>query len=199
MTATIKRDIPASAEVNEVGTDCAALSFPKLSGTSYYLVHLFEVSGGQRRPVVTYKINPNGTVADVIHLRTSVNDIRLSFRDLQSASLYEAEIEAVRNINNLAEVVTTMTISFSTSWPTGFESPVVADRPFIWYVNGALHLRHLQSYRCRLTALSGQVVKSFSPISQEETHPISLPPGIYILAAQKNKAIITQRVIINYE
>jgi uncharacterized protein YjdB len=189
------RDVPVSVEVDEVSASGATLTFPRLSGVSYYLVHLYEVSDRERIPLVSYKVNSGGEVVDTINpLRSSSsNDIRLVLSDLRSSTLHEADIDVVREIDGIAETVSKLIISFTTQWATGLER-IDALNAAVWYSNGALHLRNLEGYNCRITSVSGPVLSNRKAASHEETHSISLPPGVYILTAQKE----SERLIFKF-
>jgi hypothetical protein len=70
------------------------------------------------------------------------------------------------------------------SYPAG--TPAFAGvRPQAFYVDGALQLRSLEGYTCTVFSIAGQSLLTFRPASSDERRPCSLPPGVYILAAQK--------------
>jgi uncharacterized protein YjdB len=192
----IVRDVAISAEASAVEAYGATLTFPRISGTSYYLVHLYEVAGDQRTPVVSYRLNPSGVVVDTMGpQRAPANTIRLVLGDLRSATFHEADIDVVREIDGADEAVSVLQVSFTTLWGTGVER-IDAIPAAVWYSNGALRLRNLEGYHCRITSVSGQVVSNHKAVSQEDTHPVSLQPGVYILAAQKeNERLIFKFVV----
>ncbi|MDR1981532.1 MAG: Ig-like domain-containing protein [Tannerellaceae bacterium] len=178
------RDLPIAPEVDDVKSDEVTLSFPKLSGTSYYMVHLYEVAGGERTPVVALQVNPEGTVISETRLRASDNTIHLTLKDLKAASHYEADIDVVREIDGKAEVVSVLHASFTTGSPTGIDSPT-GNQAKVYYENGSLRLVNLEGYTCRVVTLSGQRLQSYRVTLPEEMHHIRLSSGVYILTAEK--------------
>jgi uncharacterized protein YjdB len=76
-----------------------------------------------------------------------------------------------------------LTVAHSTGIPT-----LAGDRPQAFYADGEPHVRNLEGYNCRIISVSGQLLETFTAVSDEEARPISLPPGVYILTAQKEGA-----------
>jgi uncharacterized repeat protein (TIGR02543 family) len=178
------RDVNASAEVSNIRSDGATLSFPKLSGASHYLVHLYEIVNGQRDPVIALKVNPDGTIAFEVGLRTSDNSIHLALKNLTASTPYEADIDVIREIDGRAEVVSVMHAAFTTDDLTGIEW--LADtQANAYYANGSLRLKHLEGYDCQIVAVSGQMLNVIQVVSPDETHAIRLAKGVYLLRAQK--------------
>jgi uncharacterized protein YjdB len=187
------RDISVYADVSNIGTGRATLSFPLFPGAAYYLVHLFEISGSQRTPAISYKINPDGTVGDIVHLRASQANISLIFTELKPATAYEADVDVMREINGTTEAVSKLNVSFTTAQATGIER-IEAINAAVWYSNGTLRLHNLEGYHCRITSVSGQVLINCQAASGEESRSVSLSPGVYILTAQKE----SERLIFKF-
>ena len=192
------RDLSAYAETGEVGTDRAILTFPRFSGAGYYLVHLFEISEDQRIPAVTYKVNPDGTVACyTVHLRSSQANISLALSGLKPSTAYEADIDVVREISGTDEAVSTLSVSFTTQGgETGIERTDALNAA-LRYSGGALQLRNLKGYTCHVASVTGQALKLFRVNNDEETFAVSLSPGIYILTAQKEGGRRTFKFIVH--
>jgi uncharacterized protein YjdB len=178
------RDVPAEAEITDIGTDKATLLFPRFSGMAYYLVHLFEVSEGVRQPVVACKMSPDGTIIDIIRLR-STSSVRLVFEELKSSTQYEVDIDVVRDISGVAETVSVLHVSFTTLSPTGVEN-VFDTRTNVWYANGMLRMENLDGYTCTVMSMSGQHTHLFRVVLPDESRRIQLYRGVYILSAQKD-------------
>lgn len=187
------RETAVSITTSDVGTHSATLSFPKLVNTDYYLVHLYRISGDVRQPEVAIKVNPNGTVANVINLRADDDNICLVVNDLSPASKYEAEIDVLREINGTVEATAKLSISFTTQQETGLAVTAAPDAA-VWYAAGVLRLRNLEGYHYRIASVGGQVLIASKAVSDEETRFVSLPPGVYILTAQKG----SERLIFKF-
>lgn len=182
----IVRDISVYAGISDIGPREATLTFPSFSDAAYYLVHLFEVSGSRRTPAVSYRINPDGTVTDIVHLRALPANIRLRFIELKPSTAYEVDVDVMREINGTAEATGKLNVSFTTAkQPTDIER-IEALNAAVWYSGGTLRLRNLEGYNCRIASVGGQVLSNHKAASNEETRPVSLSPGVYILTAQKD-------------
>jgi uncharacterized protein YjdB len=180
------RDVPLSATIPDVEAHSATLSFPRLSGTSWYLVHLYRVFGGDRVPQVAIQVNPDGTVSKVINLRAAGADIQIVLEGLTPSADYEADIDVVREINGQTEIVTTMHVAFSTPTATANEPPAASlAAPAAWYTAGTLRLTNLEGYRVTLYNLSGQPLTAFPVPTPDESRKLPLPGGVYLLKAEK--------------
>jgi hypothetical protein len=179
------RDVSVSAEVSDVGEDKATITYPKISGASYYMIHLYEVSGSEQTPVLALKVNSDGTIANIVSLRSSAAAIRLTLNGLRASTRHVAYIDVVSDVNGVDEVLSTLQASFTTSWATGTETLSGADAPNVWYADGTLRLTNLDGHVCRIISVTGQTLEIFKAVSGNETRSVTLPPGIYILTAQK--------------
>jgi uncharacterized protein YjdB len=189
------RDVAVEAEANDITAHGATLAFPKISGASYYLVHLYEVAvNGQRTPVVALKVNPDGTIAMEVGLRASANTIHLTLNSLKSSTHHEADIEVIRDISGKAEVVSVLKAAFTTSIDTGIEQLSGAESK-VYYTNGILHLVNLEGYNCSVVTISGQQLNNFRSTSLNHAQQIGLSSGIYILIAQKGDKKVFKFVV----
>jgi hypothetical protein len=191
----IVRDVSIEPEVSNIRSDEATLSFPKLSGASYYLVHLYEIANEQRNPVIALQVNPDETIAFVVGLRASGNNIHLALKNLKASTRYEADIEVVREINGKAETVSVLHAAFTTDGPTGIET-VAAEQVNVYYANGSLRLVNLEGYDCHIVAVSGQTLNIIRTVAPDETHVIRLAKGVYFLTAQKKGERKTFKFIV---
>jgi uncharacterized protein YjdB len=162
----------------EVQADGAKLSFPQVTGASYYLVHLYAVSGAGFTPVFTLKVTPDGQVS----LRAAAgHTLIVPLTYLAPATAYVARIETIRTTNGKAEVIQTDVVSFKTSGTTGIDEATTAT-PRVHYAAGTLYLINLEGYDCTLFSLSGQRLQSYRVTSPEEARSIALPRGVYMLS-----------------
>jgi uncharacterized protein YjdB len=189
------RDVSVSAEVSDAGEDKATIIYPKISGTLYYMVHLYEVSGSGQTPVVALKVNSDGTIANIVSLRSSSNKIRLTLSGLRPSTPHQVCIDVVRDINGVEEAVSVLQVSFTTSSATGTETLISAGASDVWYAGGVLRLTNLEGHVCRVISVTGQVQEIFKTVSGDEIRSVSLPPGIYILTAQKEGEVKTFRFV----
>jgi uncharacterized protein YjdB len=180
-TVTVSAPV-AQASVGNIGTDAAQLAFPKVAGASYYLAHLYELTDGSFRPVLTLKITPDGRVT----LRAAVaNTLTVPLRYLSPGASYVVYLESLRETGGKAEVIQTEVTAFKTrgtaaTGHSGPEAPAAA----VHYADGTLRLDHLGSSDCRLINASGQTVRQFRLSgSDSEQRRIHLPAGLYILTA----------------
>jgi uncharacterized protein YjdB len=178
------RDVDVTADALDILANSATLSFPRLSGTTYYLIHLFEVSGDERIPEVAIKLNPDGTIANIVGLRATATNIKLVVNGLRPLTTYEADIDVVREISGTEEVVTVMKVRFITDSPTGNETPGLREAS-AWYAAGALRLANLEGYKVEIYNLNGQTVAVFNVHTFDEVHRQAFPKGIYFLKAEK--------------
>jgi len=178
------RDVEATADVLDITYQEATLSFPRFAGTTYYLVHLYEMVNNRRQPVLALKVNPEGDIINIVGLRASDNNIRLTLTDLKAETGYEADIDVIRAINGTDEAVSTLTVSFTTtSIPTGIES--LGANVKVWYAGNALHLQNLNGYKGSICSIQGQIIAVFNVTSSDEAYKLSLAKGVYIFFTEK--------------
>jgi uncharacterized protein YjdB len=79
--------------------------------------------------------------------------------------------------------------------PVAVEAPSVQP-PRLRYVEGRLHLLHLDGYHCTLYSTAGTPVGTLRPSSPDEWHTCPLPPGIYILHARKAGEQLSFKLIV---
>ncbi|MDR1222706.1 MAG: Ig-like domain-containing protein, partial [Tannerella sp.] len=192
------RDIDLAADVLDIEPHAATLAFPRLSGTAYYLVHLFEVSAaGDRIPEIALKVNPDGSIANIIGLRASPVSISLTVNGLRASTAYEADIDVIREINGTDEAVTTMTVTFTTAESPTANAPAAASlAPQAWYAAGALRLTNLDGHRVEIYTPSGRTVAVLTVATPDETHRHPFPPGLYILRATTPTTRTTLKFIV---
>ncbi|MDR1623852.1 MAG: DUF5074 domain-containing protein [Tannerellaceae bacterium] len=180
------RDIAVNAEASSIGDKAATVTFPKMLSAAYYLAHVYEMVNGRRQALITLKINAEGEVDIAYALRAATNDISVTLSTLKPATEYEVDVEVVRVQNNIAEVISTLATRFKTKANATSAGPSASAPATVSYANGTLCAQNLEGYRCRLIAISGQTVKSFTVNTPNEFHSLALPQGVYILDAEKN-------------
>jgi hypothetical protein len=57
--------------------------------------------------------------------------------------------------------------------------------PSVRHDGQALHLRQLDGYECLVAGMDGRVLLAFGAASPDERRDCALPPGVYVLHAQK--------------
>ncbi|MDR1880022.1 MAG: Ig-like domain-containing protein [Tannerellaceae bacterium] len=77
----------------------------------------------------------------------------------------------------------TITVTVAAS-STGIASPTGTEAR-VRYAAGSLRLTNLDGYACTVITLSGQKRQSYRVTSPEETHPVRLTSGAYLLTAEK--------------
>ncbi|MDR3140682.1 MAG: Ig-like domain-containing protein [Tannerellaceae bacterium] len=78
---------------------------------------------------------------------------------------------------------------------TGSEAAAVMDAQAV-YTAGWLRLRNLEGSDCALVSISGQILQTFRTNSPDDRRPAHLPPGIYILRAQKQGAGQSFKIVV---
>jgi uncharacterized protein YjdB len=68
--------------------------------------------------------------------------------------------------------------------------------PSASYFAGYLRLKNMAGYRATLTTMSGRSIGIFSVASDDEDHPLTLPPGIYILTATHNDTRFVTKFVV---
>jgi uncharacterized protein YjdB len=179
------RDIAVNAEASSIEDKAATVTFPKMSSAAYYLTHVYEMVNSRRQPLITLKVNAEGEVDVAYALRAASNAISITLSTLKPATEYEVDVEVVRVHNNIAEVISTLTTSFKTKDIPTSVAPSAPTPPTVTYINGTLYVQNLEGYRCRLIAISGQTVKSFTVNTPDASYALALPQGAYILSAEK--------------
>ena len=89
----------------------------------------------------------------------------------------------------------TATCTLTVSHPTGSEAAASTQAQAL-YADGRLRLRNLEGAACALVSLSGQVLQTFRVESPDDRRPVHLPPGIYILRAQKQGAVQSFKFLV---
>ena len=182
-TCTVQVSAPREKmEVDDVTTDGARLFIPKMTGASYYLLHLYTKQGVTLAPVYTLKVTPDG----IVTLRsTAADNLVVPLVYLSPAPSYIVEAETIRELQGKADVIRTEMVAFTTSTITGIEE-IFEAQPGVWYANGTLRIAHLDGYACTVTSVSGQHTHQFRVVSPDESHRIQLVPGVYVLTARKD-------------
>ncbi|MDR1645462.1 MAG: Ig-like domain-containing protein [Tannerellaceae bacterium] len=85
-------------------------------------------------------------------------------------------------------------VTVSDSTPDAAFSPPLS--PHVGYASGSLRLIALDGYNCTLYNLAGRVLQTFRPTSPDEYRPITLPSGVYILAARKQGVQETFKIVL---
>ncbi|MDR1500381.1 MAG: Ig-like domain-containing protein [Tannerellaceae bacterium] len=67
--------------------------------------------------------------------------------------------------------------------------------PQVHFIPGHLRLLNLEGYACTLISLSGQRIMEFYAASPDHLQPCNLPPGLCILAAQRDGHRISFKII----
>jgi uncharacterized protein YjdB len=181
--------------VDRIQEQEARLIFSKVTGASYYLVHLYEKKDTALLPVRTYKVMNDGSTS---LLRAAMGDhFMVMMNDLVAGARYTVTIETLLETGRKAEVIHTKETAFATkgSSPTGSEK-VTAGPAQVWYAGGTLHFMNLDGYDCTLFNFSGQGLQKFRISSPVESRSLRLPSGVYILTAQKSDDMETFKFII---
>jgi uncharacterized protein YjdB len=66
----------------------------------------------------------------------------------------------------------------------------------VYYTNGSLRIINLDGYVCSIFATNGQKINTFQVKSPEDTQPVRLLSGIYILVAQKDEYRKTFKFVV---
>jgi uncharacterized protein YjdB len=182
-TCTVQVSAPREKmEVDDVTTDGARIFIPKMTGASYYLLHLYTKQGFTLAPVYTLKVTPDG----IVTLRsTAVDNLVVPLVYLSPATSYIVEAETIRELQGKADVIRTEMVAFTTSTITGVEE-IFEAQPGVWYANGTLRIAHLDGYVCTVTSVSGRHTHQFRVVSPDESRRIQLVPGVYVLTARKD-------------
>jgi hypothetical protein len=69
--------------------------------------------------------------------------------------------------------------------------------PNVSYAGGTLRFTGLEGYDCRFYSLAGRMLQTFRISTPDERRSISLPPGIYIVAVQKQNERIVFKIVIS--
>jgi uncharacterized protein YjdB len=198
ITATCTVTVTAQVSqptVSQVTPDAAQLAFPATSGASYYLAHVYELTTAGIQPYLTLKITPDGRVT--LLRSTAGNNVVVPLAYLSPGTSYVVHLETVREKGGQAEVIRTEVTAFTTlASPTGLLTPD-ATTPRAWYAAGALRLEQLDGSECTVNMLNGQTVARFRVTSPSERHAITLPPGLYILAAQHNNGKSVFKIVVS--
>jgi hypothetical protein len=182
--------------VDRIQEQEARLIFPKVTGASYYLVHLYEKKETALLPVRTYKVMNDGATA---LLRAAMGDhFVVTMNGLVAGARYAVTIETLHETKGKAEVIHTEKTAFATksSSPTGSEK-ATAEPAQAWYADGTLHFTNLDGYDCTLLNFSGQGLQKFRISSPVDSRSLRLPAGMYILTAQRGNDRKTFKFIIN--
>jgi uncharacterized protein YjdB len=68
--------------------------------------------------------------------------------------------------------------------------------PSVSFHDGTLTFNNLTAYRAFLSTLSGRTIDGFLVLSDYQTHSLSLPPGVYILAAVHQSARFVTKFVV---
>jgi uncharacterized protein YjdB len=80
----------------------------------------------------------------------------------------------------------------------GNQEPIVdAVKPEVSYSGGVLRLANFTGFQVYLTTIHGKICGSFRVSEPEESLPLNLPAGIYILSARNGKEQVTLKFIVH--
>ncbi|MDR1645938.1 MAG: Ig-like domain-containing protein [Tannerellaceae bacterium] len=179
---------PDKVMIDQITEQNVRLLFPQIEGASYYLVHIYRETNDGRTPVRTYKVMSDGAISLLRGLMG--NHLIVPIGDLTSGTHYNIVIESLRESKGNVETIHTEDASFLTlgSSPTGVENGLYGDlsNANVWYAGGMIHLLNLSGYDCSLYSSTGQKIQIYSIRMQDESHPIILPRGVYLLSAEKD-------------
>ncbi|MDD3063244.1 MAG: Ig-like domain-containing protein [Massilibacteroides sp.] len=80
----------------------------------------------------------------------------------------------------------TVNCEVTTDHPTAINE-IESTKPWASYANGQLQTVHLEGFRCTLFNLNGKALQTFTVAGNEESRPLSLPSGFYILSAENGQ------------
>jgi uncharacterized protein YjdB len=182
------------ATIDNINANDARLSFPKISGATYYLVHLYRKQGLQLQPALTLKATPDGVVT---LLASTASGLVVPLTYLSSGTFYLVEIEAVREIRSKAEVIQTETLAFTTKGLLTAGESLTANKPSAKYADGALLLTNMEGSAISMFDLHGRVVAGFRVDSPDARHACPLPRGVYFLTSEKDGDRQTFKIFVH--
>ncbi|MDR1865444.1 MAG: chitobiase/beta-hexosaminidase C-terminal domain-containing protein [Bacteroidales bacterium] len=100
---------------------------------------------------------------------------------LTAGTEYTFSVTAVDEAGNRSDAAQVRATTLQATGVEGFETGAAK----AYWARGAVRLLYLEGHVCRIYTTSGQLQEAFVAASPDETHPVSLPEGIYILTAQK--------------
>jgi uncharacterized protein YjdB len=194
-TCTVTVDAPRQdATIDNIEKNDARLTFPKSSGATYYLVHLYRRQALSLIPFITLKVRPDGSIT---LLSTVGSNMVVPLTYLASGTSYMVEIETIRDSRGKAEVVQTETLAFTTKGTPSGNETVDIPRPIVRYENGALRIMNMERFSVNLYSISGQFHTRFTVKTPDERHLCPLPQGIYLVTGEKDAEKIVFKIVVH--
>lgn len=172
------------------------LSFPKSAEATSYEIRVYQTK--DNKPVLhsTYVTDANGNIVTELRMLairplSAAGLISVPLTKINPAGVYSLEIRVMKGL----DIVDTYRGSYA---GTVGNDLVTSDNRRAFYANKTLHLVDLAGYRLYLFDISGRLKETLQVINPTEAHPLSLSPGVYILAGKSSNGNVSIKFQVAY-